>query len=96
MNCDDISTILDERREPRLTPAQRCALDEHLAACADCASAWHAEAVLGALAIPPAPADLLERALAARPARRAGDARRASLSAPRCSRPARRSPPSPS
>jgi TonB family protein len=66
MNCNDVSTILDERREARLTPAEHCAVDAHLSSCDDCARAWHAQAQLRALPIPSAPAELLARVLAAR------------------------------
>lgn len=65
MDCTDVSTILDERRETRLTRAEHCAVDAHLGSCVDCARAWHAQAQLRALPIPPAPADLLARVLAA-------------------------------
>lgn len=66
MKCTDVSTILDERRERRLTAAERCAVDEHLATCDDCACAWHAQATLLEVAVPPTPPCLLERALRAR------------------------------
>lgn len=62
MNCTDVSTILDERRERRLTAAERCTVDEHLATCDDCACAWHAQATLLEMAVPPTPPRLLEQA----------------------------------
>ena len=72
MNCEGISTILDERREQRLSAAERCAVDEHLASCSDCGAAWHAQSMLHSLVIPATPANVLRRALELRaaPARR--------------------------
>jgi TonB family protein len=72
MNCEELAAILDERGEPRLRAAERCAVDEHLASCADCSAAWHAQSVLQSLAIPVTPANLLGYVLSLRevPARR--------------------------
>ena len=55
MNCQSISDILDERRMDRLTAAERCELDRHLAECADCASACRAEAALALQHVAPVP-----------------------------------------
>jgi TonB family protein len=77
MSCTDVASILDTHRSARLGPAERAHVDTHLAACADCAAAWHAQVELLALRVPPLPATLLERALLASrvpqnvPARRA-------------------------
>ncbi len=65
MNCDAIAAILDTHRSARLTAAERTAVDTHLISCEDCAVAWHAQSELLALALPPVPATLLDRALRA-------------------------------
>jgi TonB family protein len=65
MNCDAIGAILDTHRGARLTAAERTAVDTHLICCGDCAAAWHAQSELLALALPPVPATLLDRALRA-------------------------------
>jgi TonB family protein len=65
MSCNDVASVLDTHRGARLAPAERAQLDAHLAACADCAAAWHAQTELLALRVPPAPAAMLERALLA-------------------------------
>jgi TonB family protein len=80
MNCTDVATIMDERAELRLTSAERCALDEHLAQCEPCALAWYAHTALVALRIPTVRRSLLDdviRAAKARalPARRRAGAR---------------------
>lgn len=67
MNCQSISDILDERRMDRLTAAERCDLDRHLAECADCASACRAEAALAFEQVAPTPLDLADRMLASLP-----------------------------
>jgi TonB family protein len=69
MNCTDVATILDDHAHPRLTAAERCALDEHVTSCEPCAHAWRAQTALLALPLPATPADLVERALNARAAR---------------------------
>ena len=47
MNCNDVTAILDTHRT-RLSPAERCVVDEHLTSCEDCAAAWYAQtAMLG-------------------------------------------------
>jgi TonB family protein len=61
MNCKELAAILDQHRAARLTPAERCAVDEHVAGCADCAAAWHADIALRGLPIPAAPASLGQR-----------------------------------
>ncbi len=67
MSCTDVASILDEHRTARLAPAERAAVDEHVAACADCAAAWHGHSELLALRVPAMPATLLARVtLAAR------------------------------
>jgi TonB family protein len=74
MNCKELAAILDQHRAARLTPTERCAVDEHVAGCADCAAAWHADIALRGLPIPAAPASLGQRvqteiaAIAVRPA----------------------------
>jgi TonB family protein len=71
MNCENVSAILDDHAEQRLTAAERCALDAHLAICAECARAWQAYQALATEVLPATPADLLARVLrstAARPA----------------------------
>ena len=65
MNCNEVATILDDHRAQGLTPAERCAVDEHVLGCADCAAAWHAHSELSAVELPPVPATLLDRALRA-------------------------------
>lgn len=77
MRCNDIAAIMDEHRAARLTAAERGAIDAHLAACADCAAAWQADAELLALRLPATPATLLDRvaALATRPMTRPHRAR---------------------
>jgi len=76
MSCNDVASILDAHRGARLAPAERAQVDEHLAACGDCAAAWHAQTELLALPMPRVPDTLLERALRAsrspQPARRRG------------------------
>lgn len=62
MSCTDVASILDEHRTARLGPAERAAVDEHVATCADCAAAWHGHAELLALRVPAMPATLLARA----------------------------------
>lgn len=68
MNCQDVSNVLDERTLGTLTHTERCALDRHLASCADCASGWRAVETLEQESLPAMPADLAERVLAAMPA----------------------------
>ncbi len=65
MNCNDVSAILDAHRDERLSAAERCAVDDHLTACDDCAAAWHGHAAMVAVHMPPISATLLERALLA-------------------------------
>jgi TonB family protein len=55
-------------------------IDAHLAACGDCAAAWHAQAELAALRVPSVPATLLERALLASRLPQSAPARRARMS----------------
>ena len=72
MNCTDVAAILDDHALSRLSATDRCALDEHVTACAPCALAWQAQNALLALAVPAAPSDLLGlvlRAMSPRPAR---------------------------
>jgi TonB family protein len=80
MSCTDVATVLDSHRMARLSPAERAQIDAHLVACADCAAAWHAQAELAALRVPPMPAALLERALLASRLPQSAPARRARLS----------------
>jgi TonB family protein len=65
MNCNDVSAVLDAHRSQRLSPAERCAIDEHLTACDDCTAAWHAQTAMLGLSVPPVSATLLERAMLA-------------------------------
>jgi TonB family protein len=61
MNCNGVAAILEDHRVMRLTPAERCDVDQHLQDCADCAAAWHADDALRALRIPAASASMLKR-----------------------------------
>jgi TonB family protein len=79
MSCNDVASVLDTHRTARLAPAERAHIDAHLAACGDCAAAWHAETQLAALHVPPVPATLLERALLASRAPQNAPARRARM-----------------
>ena len=79
MSCNDIASILDTHRSARLAPAERARVDAHLAACADCTAAWHAQNELLALRVPAMPATLLERALLASRLPQSAPARRARL-----------------
>ena len=63
MNCQDFAAIIDEHRESQLRSAQRCALDEHLAACEECALAWRAQTALLAWSTPVPCASLLDDVL---------------------------------
>jgi len=65
MNCNELATILDQHRAARLTPAERCAVDEHILGCGDCAAAWRADAAMRVMPIPAASASLPERVQAA-------------------------------
>lgn len=65
MSCNDVASILDAHRGARLAPAERAQIDEHLAACGECAAAWHAQTELMALPMPRVPDTLLERVLRA-------------------------------
>jgi len=80
MSCTDVASVLDSHRMARLAPAERADVDAHLATCADCSVAWHAQAELLALPVPPLPATLLERALLASRLPQSAPARRARLS----------------
>jgi TonB family protein len=66
MNCTDVSAILDDHALSRLSAADRCALDEHVANCEPCAFGWQAQSALLAMPVPStAPARLLDRVLRA-------------------------------
>jgi TonB family protein len=80
MSCTDVAAVLDSHRMTRLAPAERAQVDAHLAACADCTAAWHAQTELAALRVPNMPATLLERALLASRLPQSAPARRARLS----------------
>jgi TonB family protein len=67
MNCNDVAAILDAHRNEQLSPAERCVVDEHLSCCDDCAAAWHAQAAMLGMSVPPLSATLLERAMRALP-----------------------------
>lgn len=79
MSCNDVASILDTHRVSRLAPAERAKIDAHLAACADCSAAWHAQSELLALRVPPVPSALLERALLASRLPQSAPARRARM-----------------
>ena len=79
MSCNDIASILDTHRSARLATAERARVDAHLAACADCTAAWHAQTELLALRVPAMPATLLERALLASRLPQSAPARRARM-----------------
>jgi TonB family protein len=79
MSCNDVASVLDTHRTARLAPAERAHIDTHLAACDDCAAAWHAQTQLAALSMPPVPATLLERALRASRVPQNAPARRARM-----------------
>jgi TonB family protein len=65
MNCTSIAALLNEHAQSQLTTAERCALDEHLAACEPCTLAWQAQTALLTLPIPAAPRSLLRGVLRA-------------------------------
>ena len=65
MNCTNVAAILDDHALSRLSAADRCALDAHVAACEQCGLAWHAQSALLALPVPAVPIDLLDRVLRA-------------------------------
>jgi TonB family protein len=79
MSCNDVASILGNHHSTRLAPAERAQVDAHLAACADCSAAWHAETELAALRVPPVPSSLLERALLASRLPQSAPTRRARL-----------------
>jgi TonB family protein len=79
MSCNDVASVLDTHRTTRLAPAERARIDAHLAACADCSAAWHAQSELVALRVPPMPSTLLERALLASRLPQSAPARRARM-----------------
>ena len=81
MSCNDVASVLDTHRTARLAPAERAKIDAHLAACADCSAAWHAQGELLALRVPATPAALLERALLASRLPQSAQPRRARLAA---------------
>src|SRR6186997_2221562 len=79
MSCNDIASVLDTHRAALLGPAERAKVDAHLAACADCSAAWHAQSELLALRVPPMQSTLLERALLASRLPQSAPARRARM-----------------
>ena len=48
MRCEDIEALLNEHADAALSPAQRQAVDAHLATCEDCRGAWLAAQALRA------------------------------------------------
>jgi hypothetical protein len=58
MNCQGISSILDDRDIATLDDAERSKVQAHLHACADCAGDWDVQRRLAAETIPPMPATL--------------------------------------
>src|SRR5689334_4340072 len=79
MSCNDVASILGHHLAARLTSAERAKIDAHLAVCADCSAAWHAQSELAALRVPEMPAALLERALLASRLPQSAPARRARI-----------------
>ncbi len=63
MNCQDITTILDDHAAKELTAAQRNLVDEHLASCSNCRHAWTAQEALISQPMPDTPSDLVENML---------------------------------
>lgn len=63
MNCQDITTILDDHAAKELTAAQRHRLDEHLVSCPSCQHAWTAQEALISQPMPETPSDLVENML---------------------------------
>jgi len=57
MNCQEVIGILDNQRVDQLDCAQRRQAEAHVAACADCARAWHAQSSLATLPDMAVPAD---------------------------------------
>src|SRR5262247_1073271 len=79
MSCNDVASVLASHRTTLLKPAERAQIDAHVGSCADCSAAWHAQAELLALRVPPLPSTLLERALLASRLPQSAPARRARL-----------------
>ena len=79
MSCNDVASVLAGHRAALLKPAERAQIDAHVAACADCSAAWHAQNELLALRVPPLPSTLLERALLASRLPQSAQPRRARL-----------------
>jgi TonB family protein len=77
MDCRNVAEVLDACTEPRLSDAERGALEAHLARCASCGCAWQAHVALHDLSIPPPATNLLELVIAGLP--RPPVARRRSL-----------------
>ncbi len=61
MNCQDISSVLDERDITSLGDAERDDVASHLHECGDCASEWAVQQRLAAAAIPPMPVALTKQ-----------------------------------
>ena len=73
MNHERVHLLLDTKSAAELTPAERRAVDQHLASCSECREIWEAYDELAALRIPATPPYLRVRiatALAARAAAR--------------------------
>lgn len=58
MNCQDVIGILDELQFDRIEPRQRQKVEAHVATCAECARAWHAQSSLAELPDLPMPGGL--------------------------------------
>ncbi len=56
MRCENIANWLNEHADAELTSEQRHAVDEHLASCEECNSAWHASRALRRYRALPTPA----------------------------------------
>ena len=61
MNCQDISSLLDDQDVTNLSEAERDDVESHLHECGDCASEWAVQQRLAAIPIPPIPATLTKQ-----------------------------------
>lgn len=72
MICRDLARLLESQDIGSLTPEQRHDCEAHASACRHCAPVWVAHVRLGAVRIPPMPADFAARCTALAAARRSG------------------------
>jgi hypothetical protein len=77
VNCQETSHLLDATARDALTLMQCEAIDRHLASCPACRADWTNWGEIVDLPVPPTPATLRGRIMAALPAQRAAPARRA-------------------